>query len=426
MKWTAPSYEHPTTLDTDPAQAAIRSFLLATVLYALLGIIWGSTYLIIGLTAPAIIPYGYVALVAVVLLVYRTTNSFAITRTVILLSWLVLPLLLQLFLGGFNSGSAAVLWAVAAPIGSLFVAPRQSPIWAGGFVTALLAAWVAEPWLEPVTGISAEVIRTFFALNLTAVGIAVVLIVRDFLLRLQMARQELEFEKAKSDQLLLNVLPVSIAERLKGGEETIADRLDDVSIVFTDLVGFTPLSQDRSPAVIVDLLGEVTADFDRLVETHQMEKIRTAGDGYMAVGGAPESSPDHVQRAADLALDMLETIGKYTDFSGNRLRLRVGIDCGPVIAGVIGLKKFTYDVWGDTVNTASRMESHGVPGKIHVTERVRDRLQDSHRFEDRGLIEIKGKGPMRTFFLIGRQLGTQHAGDSAIHSASNPVLRSDS
>jgi adenylate cyclase len=419
-------WKHLMTQGADPAQAAIRSFLLATVLYAVLGIIWGSTYLILGLTAPAIIPYGYVALVAVVLVIYRTTNSFAITRTAILLSWLLLPLLLQLFLGGFNSGSAAVLWAVAAPIGSLFVAPRQSPIWAGGFVAALLAAWVAEPLLEPVAGISAEVIRTFFALNLTGVGIAVVLIVRDFLLRLQMARQELELEKAKSDELLLNVLPVSIAERLKRGEETIADRLDDVSIVFTDLVGFTPLAQDRSPDAIVDLLDAVTADFDRLVEAHQMEKIRTAGDGYMAVGGAPDSSPDHVRRAADLALDMMKAIGKYTDFSGNSLQLRVGIDCGPVIAGVIGLKKFTYDVWGDTVNTASRMESHGVPGKIHVTERVRDRLQESHRFEDRGITEIKGKGPMRTFFLTGHQVGTPHAGDSAIPSATSPVLGSDS
>jgi adenylate cyclase len=293
--------------------------------------------------------------------------------------------------------------------------------WAGGFIAALVVGWVAEPWLEPVPGVTTEVTRTFFALNLAGVGLAVVLIIRDFLRRLQAANRELEREKASSESLLLNVLPASIAERLKAGEQTIADRLDEVSIVFTDLVGFTPMTQDRPAAEIVDLLDDVVAQFDRLVERHHMEKIRTAGDGYMAVAGAPEPSTNHAKRAADLALDMLETIRSYTDFSGNSLELRIGIDRGPVIAGVIGLKKFIYDVWGDAVNTASRMESHGVPGKIHVTERFRDRLQESHRFENRGLIEVKGKGQMKTFFLIGRVAPSQPADGVGIRSDESPV-----
>lgn len=422
MKWTALGDAPPSAVGSDPARAARRSFLLGTIVYGLLGIVWGSIYLAMGLTIPAMIPYGYVAFATLVLIFYRLTDRFAVSRTAILLAWLVLPLLLQISLGGFNSGSAAVLWSVAAPVGSLFVAPRESVAWAAGFIATLLVGWVVEPWLDPVTGVTAEVTRTFFALNLAGVGVTVVVIIRDFLRRLQAANRELEQEQTRSEGLLLNMLPASIAERLKAGEQTIADRLDEVTILFADLVGFTPMARDRPAEEIVDLLDEVVAQFDRLVERHQMEKIRTAGDGYMAVAGAPDPSANHPTRAADLALDMLETIRGHTDFSGNSLELRIGIDCGPVIAGVIGLKKFTYDVWGDAVNTASRMESHGVPGKIHVTERVRDRLQESHRFEDRGLIDVKGKGPMRTFFLVGRIAPTRPAGDTSLRSDGSSVL----
>lgn len=382
---------------------AKRSLVVGATLYGLLGAAWGSIYLALGLTIPALIPYSYVVFAAIVLVFYRVTGRFAVSRTAILLAWLVLPLVLQLTLGGFTSGSAVVLWSLAAPIGSLFVAPRESAVWTAGFVAALIIALMAEPRLQAADGVTPDVVRTFFAMNLTGVGVAVLLIVRDFLRRLQAARADLALEKDRSDTLLLNVLPAPIAERLKTGEETIADRLDEVTVVFADIVGFTPMSAGVSANEIVDLLDGLVAEFDRLVEAHGVEKIRTAGDGYMAVAGAPEPSIDHVARAAKLALDMLQAAHRHTDSSGRRLELRVGIDCGPVIAGVIGLKKFTYDVWGDPVNTASRMESHGVPGRIQVTQAVRDRLGDSFQFEERGIIEIKGKGPMSTFFLLGRQ-----------------------
>lgn len=422
MKRTTPGDEDPSAVGSSPTQAARRSFLLGTIIYGLLGIIWGSIYMAVGLTIPAMVPFSYVGFAALVLFFYRVTDRFAVSRTAILLSWLVLPLLLQVSLGGFESGSAAVLWGLAAPVGSIFVSPRESVAWAGGFVAVLVVGWVAEPWLEPTPGVTAEVTRTFFALNLAGVGVTVVLVIRDFLRRLEATNRELAQEKERSEALLLNVLPASIADRLKAGEQTIADRLDEVTILFTDLVGFTPMTQSRPADEIVDLLDDVVAQFDRLVERHQMEKIRTAGDGYMAVAGAPEPATNTAKRAADLALDMLETIHKHTDLSGNSLELRIGIDCGPVIAGVIGLKKFTYDVWGDAVNTASRMESHGVPGKIHVTERVHDLLQESYAFESRGLIEVKGKGKMRTFFLIERAAATQPAGDGDLRSDGGPAF----
>jgi adenylate cyclase len=380
-----------------------RSLIVGAALYGLLGVVWGSVYLALGLTIPALIPYSYGIFVVIVLVFYKATGRFAVARTAILLAWLVLPLVLQLTLGGFTSGSAVVLWSLAAPIGSLFVAPRESVVWTVGFVATLSFAWIVEPWLSPADGVTPDVVRTFFAMNLAGVGVAVLLIVRDFLRRLQSARADLAIEKDRSDTLLLNVLPSPIAERLKTGEETIADRFDEVTVVFTDIVGFTPMSEGSSANEIVDLLDGLVVDFDRLVEAHEVEKIRTAGDGYMVVAGAPEPSSDHVARAAELALDMLEAAHRHTDSSGRRLELRVGIDCGPVIAGVIGLKKFTYDVWGDPVNTASRMESHGVPGRIQVTQAVRDRLGDSFQFEERGMIDIKGKGPMSTFFLLGPQ-----------------------
>lgn len=402
----------PTVRDkTDDRVMATRSLVVGAVLYGLLGLIWGSIYLSLGLTIPAMIPYSYVGFAVVVLVFYRLTGWFEFSRTAILLAWLVLPLILQFTLGGFGSGSAVVLWSLAAPIGSLFMAPRESVLWAGGYIAVLVLAWVAEPLLVSPESLTPGVIRVFFALNLTGVGVAGVLIVRDFLHRLQTARGELQEEKARSDALLLNVLPESIAERLKSGEETIADRHDEVTIVFADIVGFTPMAGGRTAEEIVDLLDGLVAEFDRLVDAHKLEKIRTAGDGYMAVAGAPEPSSDHVARAADLALDMLETAHRYDNTDGDRVELRVGIDCGRVIAGVIGLKKFTYDVWGDPVNTASRMESHGIPGKIQVTDRVHDWLQGSHRFEERGLIDVKGKGQMRTFFLVGRQPTPRSAED---------------
>lgn len=394
----------------DPGRIRTRSFALGAGVYGLLGVVWGTLYLSLGLTVPALIPYGYVVLAAITLGFYSATGRLGIARTAILLAWLALPFLLQLTLGGFVSGSAVVLWGLAAPIGALFFAPRQSSWWALGFLAVIVAAWLVDPLLTPHPGVTPQIGRAFFALNLAGVSAAVFFVLRDFLRRLDHAREELELEREKSESLLRNLLPEPIAERLKRGEKRIADRLEEVTIVFADLVGFTSMSEGLSPDEVVDLLGSLVADFDRLVDRYQMEKIRTIGDAYMAVAGAPEQSSDHLERAADMALEMVEIAHGHTTPTGHRLDLRVGIDSGPVVAGVIGIRKFVYDVWGDTVNTASRMESHGVAGRIQVTPRVHDGLQESFRFDARGPIDIKGKGPMMTYFLMGRLGEDQPAG----------------
>jgi class 3 adenylate cyclase len=214
-------------------------------------------------------------------------------------------------------------------------------------------------------------------------------------------RRALQREEERSERLLLNVLPAPIATRLKQHEDVIADGFPEVTVLFADLVDFTRRSQRSSPQQIVQVLDELFSTFDQLTRRHRLEKIKTIGDAYMVAGGLPEPRPDHAQAVADLALSMQMEMARRIDTGGQPLQARIGIDTGPVVAGVIGADKFSYDLWGDTVNTASRMESSGVPGCIQVTERTYRRLRDGYRFERRGVVPVKGKGEMVTWFLKG-------------------------
>jgi class 3 adenylate cyclase len=216
------------------------------------------------------------------------------------------------------------------------------------------------------------------------------------------SRRALAAEQQRSERLLLNVLPAPIAARLKAGEGVIADAFPEVTVLFADLVDFTRRSQRTSPAQVVATLNELFSAFDALAQRHGLEKIKTIGDAYMVAGGLPNPRPDHAQAVAELALALREEVARRTDPSGQPLQVRIGIDTGPVEAGVIGTAKFSYDLWGDTVNTASRMESHGVAGCIQVTERTYQRLRDGYRLERRGPIQVRGMGEMVTWFLVGR------------------------
>ncbi len=211
----------------------------------------------------------------------------------------------------------------------------------------------------------------------------------------------LDGERNKAENLLLNILPQAIAYRLQSGEEVIADKFDNVTVLFADIVGFTKLSMQVSASAIVKILNDLFSRFDVLVAEHQVEKIKTIGDCYMLAAGIPVEEPAHAALAAAMALDMLKELEQYVQETGHDISMRIGIHSGPVVAGVIGIKKFVYDLWGDTVNTASRMESHGVKGKIHCSEVVYEQLHRTHTFEPRGEIEVKGKGMMKTYFLLG-------------------------
>ena len=214
--------------------------------------------------------------------------------------------------------------------------------------------------------------------------------------------QALEIEQRKSEQLLLNILPSPIAERLKENNETIADSFTSVSVLFADIVDFTALSAGVSPIELVEILNDVFSTFDRLADQHGLEKIKTVGDAYMVVGGLPRPRSDHADAIAEMALDIRDAIQHYEFQNGEPFQMRIGINCGPVVAGVIGTRKFIYDLWGDTVNIASRMETQGRPGRIQVTRSTRDLLSDRYRFEPRGTIDVKGKGEMQTYWLVDR------------------------
>ncbi|HEY9297401.1 MAG TPA: adenylate/guanylate cyclase domain-containing protein [Phormidium sp.] len=220
---------------------------------------------------------------------------------------------------------------------------------------------------------------------------------------LQKANNQLASEREKSERLLLNILPEPIAFRLKEGQKSIADGFTDVTILFADLANFTQLSEKVTPTELVSLLNEIFSAFDHLTEKHSLEKIKTIGDAYMVAGGIPTSQENHVKAVVEMALDMQQEIKEFNAKNNYELNIRIGINTGPVVAGVIGTKKFIYDLWGDTVNVASRMESHGIVGEIQVTEKIYELLCDRYNFQLRGLIHVKGKGEMITYLLTGKK-----------------------
>ena len=220
------------------------------------------------------------------------------------------------------------------------------------------------------------------------------------------AMRLLDKERERSERLLLNILPPPIAERLKASGDAIAEHADNVTVLFADIVGFTPLSASKTPQELVGLLNRIFSEFDALADAHGLEKIKTIGDAYMAVSGLPEAQPDHASRAARMALAMLEAIARLVVKTGEPLALRIGLHSGPVVAGVIGRRKFAYDLWGDTVNTASRMESHGLPGTVHCTEATAILLGREFHLLQRETIDVKGKGRMQTYLLGDRKENT--------------------
>ena len=217
------------------------------------------------------------------------------------------------------------------------------------------------------------------------------------------AARQLEQAHRENERLLLNILPKSIATRLTDGEAGIADHFDEMTILFADIVGFTEMSMAMAPSDLIEMLNSVFSLFDGLSDRYRLEKIKTIGDAYMVVGGLMSHENDEAERVADMGLEILAVIDRYGQETGTDLQVRVGMHAGPAVAGVVGIKKFIYDVWGDTVNTASRMESHGIPSRIQVTESTYQRLRGSFEFERRGEIEVRGKGMMTTYLLVGRR-----------------------
>lgn len=378
---------------------------LSSVSMATLSFAWVGTYAALGLWLSAAIPFAYQLASAASIYTFARTRRYRLFRTSQLWMSLVLPFALQWSLGGFATSSAVSLWAFTCPVGALlFVGARQAVPWFVAFGALVAVSGAIDPALSAgAPDIPGGVVVTYFVLNILGVSTTAYVLLQYFVRARERALAELEVERAKSERLLLNILPASVASRLKESDQVIADGFASATVLFADIVDFTPLAQDLAPADAVALLDRVFAGWDRLAARHGVEKIKTIGDAYMVAGGLPSPREDHAEAIADMALEMGPEVERCAAESGVPFEVRIGMDTGPVVAGVIGRSKFTYDLWGDTVNTASRMESHGVPGAIQVTERVYEQLRDRYDLRQRGTIEVKGKEPMTTYLLLSRR-----------------------
>lgn len=387
--------------DDERLDKAILTF--AAVLMASMATVWVATYWSLGLWRSGAIPFGYQIATAAGLLVFARSKRFGpFCRGQLVMIW-ALPVLLQMSVGGFRESGAVGLWAFMAPLGALlFEDVRAATGWFAAFVAATVILGVLDPHLSGEGGVPDSVVTAFFVMNILGTSTTIVIVVRYFIAERERVLLALRIEQERSERLLLNVLPPAVAERLKEQPAVIADSFDSVTVLFADIVGFTELATRAHAEQVVAVLNGLFSAFDEIADRHGVEKIKTIGDGYMAVAGLPVPRRGHTAAAVAMAVDLCREV-KHSVANGTVLDIRVGVHCGPVIAGVIGTRKFSYDVWGDTVNIASRMESHGVPGRVHVTSAVREALRDLYDFEERGLVDLKGKGPTTTYLVAGRK-----------------------
>jgi guanylate cyclase len=384
------------TLPSDSYDLRLQKRLQVAMALASMPVVglWGLLFVAGGHARLGLFHAGYIAGTLVLLAYLALTRRYGAFRVLHPLWVMLAPFALHWHLGGFRGSGGALLWSLLAPVaGMMFVGARHSwPLFAA-MIALVGAGWLRDgPWAPAQYELSPSEVAFHFAFNASGFVAFLYLSTRYFVARI-------EGEKHRAERLLLNVLPAPIAERLKQGEATIADRYDSVTVLFADIAGFTPLAARLRAHEVVVVLDEIFSAFDAIADRYGLEKIKTIGDAYMMVGGLPERVEDHAQRVANAALEMCAFIERFAAERGFTITMRIGIHSGDVVAGVIGRRKFSYDLWGDTVNTASRMESHGAPGRVHASEATRTRLDGDFVCTDRGTIDVKGKGEMRTFWI---------------------------
>lgn len=370
-----------------------------------IGLIWGTMYLLFGEYLASLIPSGYSFASLASILYCNRFRKFAVFRFVQLGLILICPFVLMLSLGGFSAGSVVIIWSVLSPFGAIiFYRRRVAHRWLAAYLTLIIVSGLVQPLLIQANNLPPGLIVSLYVLNISVVSGVSFALLFYFIQGKNAALDLLRAEQEKSERLLLNVLPKEIAPALKSGTQTIAEHYDSASVLFADIVGFTDLSIRLSPAQMVQLLNEIFSHFDHLVDKYRLEKIRTIGDNYMVASGVPVPQERHAHQLAAMALELCDFVQRLPPYQGYKINFRVGINSGPLMAGVIGHQKFHYDLWGDTVNTASRMESTGVPGRIQITEATRRLVEDEFVCAPRGVVQIKGKGQMETWFLEGWKL----------------------
>ena len=398
----APLHDRLLSIGADPSDTSDERFrkrLLVGVALVILpvGFLWGCLYWIVGEHWVALTPWAYVTGSAVSLAIFARAKNFASLRTAQLLLILVAPALGTIMLGGLREASGVILWSLFAPLGAVaFDRPVRAWPWFAAFVATVLLTLVLSEVVRPDgADLPDAFVRTFDVLNIVVVSAVAMMLLVTF------ARGR-DAAQARVETLLLNVLPAEIAQRLQSDPNSIADHFDEASILFADVVNFTPLSGRLDAREVVGLLDRLFTSFDELVDRYDVEKIKTIGDCYMVAAGVPTQRPDHAHALAGLALEMRKCAKSFlTNGAGHDLRLRIGISSGPVVAGVIGRRRFLYDLWGDTVNMASRMESHGTPDTIQITRSTFELLRDDFVIEPIGRVDVKGKGEVDTWRLVG-------------------------
>ncbi|HEY7131253.1 MAG TPA: adenylate/guanylate cyclase domain-containing protein [Candidatus Limnocylindrales bacterium] len=400
-------FERVATIGSDPGDdedLRDRKALLVLISILILPVAatWGALYL--GFGSPVgYVPLVYFAVIAGSIVVFSRTRDFRQLLRVGQVSILLAPTLSMIPLGGVVGAGAVGIWGSLAPLAALvFTDVPDAARWFVAWVVVFLGSAIAGAIVGPIPPILPDwFTTTMLALNVVVSGAIVFTLLAIFAQQRRNALVALRHEQEKAENLLLNILPASIADRLKDETQPIADQFGAASILFADVVDFTPWSERRTPDEVVGFLDDLFSHFDALAGRYGLEKIKTIGDCYMVAAGVPTPRPDHAEALARMALDMVAAMNSADEVGHQHLEIRVGINSGPVVAGVIGRKRFLYDLWGDAVNTASRMESHGTPGRIQVTRATRDLLAEEFELEPRGRIPVKGKGEIEAWYLVG-------------------------
>jgi adenylate cyclase len=401
VTWSLSSVLDIGSVPTDSEDLALQKRMLvgASGLVMVAAAIWGTVYLILDEPLAAVIPGGYAVLTAINLSVFAATKRYRWFRATQLGFYLVLPFLLQLALGGFVGASAVILWAVLAPLGALVMQGRREAVrYMIAYGVLLVVSLLLQPTMDIDNNLGTTAVGVFFLLNVLAVSGIAFMMLNYFVGQRDRIQSELAEERKRSDDLLLNILPDEVAADLKRDGTTEAKLFKSASVLFADLVGFTELAEGTAPTALVSRLNEIFTAFDEIAAKHDIEKIRTIGDAFMAASGVPVELRDHAERMARGALEMSRFVNgmEGVDF-------RFGISSGPLVAGVVGTSKFQYDIWGDTVNTASRMESSSEPGRIQLSDSTYRLIEDRFECEPRGTLDIRSKGKMRTWYLLGER-----------------------
>jgi adenylate cyclase len=389
---------------SDDEETRLQKALLILIAILILPIsgIWAVLYLTFGAwTGWLAVLYAAISIGSIAL--FARTRNFDLLLNIQLLAIAVAPTVSMIPIGGLLPTGGVGVWGIMAPLGALVFRGVGAGIrWFILWLVLFLGSGVAATVLNSPSPLPEWFSSLMLALNISVGGTMVFTLLALFAKQRQDALVNLRIAQERAESLLLNILPGSIAERLKASPKMIADQFQAASVMFADVVDFTPRSSGLTAPEVVGLLDRLFGEFDTLAEKYGLEKIKTIGDAYMVASGVPDPRPDHARALGLLALDMLAATGAGGSVGDLKLELRIGINSGPVVAGVIGRKRFLYDLWGDAVNTASRMEFHGAPGRIQITRATYELLKDEFECEYHGTVAVKGKGEMETWYLVGR------------------------